>query len=111
MAVRRKAFAESAAADASGADRGWDGRESPQSAGCPATRSSQAAGKHGVGLLEGLIRLAGQSGVFTIFILTCAPVHTPCSQSTFHLPLLYPFTCPALCSQQGHHLLVNAGGF
>lgn len=91
---------------------GWDGR-APNPRDVLQPRSSQAAGKHGVGLLEGLMRQAGQSGVFTIFILTCAPVHTACSQSTFQLPLLYPFTClsPALCFQQGHHLLANPGGY
>ena len=105
------AFAESAAADASGAARGWDGR-APNPRDVLQPRSSQAAGKHCAGLLEGLMRQAGPSGVFTIFILTCAPVQTACSQSTLQLLLLYPFTClsPALCSRQGHHPIPQCWG-
>lgn len=72
-------------------------------------KSSQAAGKHGVGLLQGLMGQAGQFFVLNIFALICTPVQTTCSQRMFCFPSL-SFCAPLCKVSQGHHSLPDAGG-
>lgn len=62
--VERKGFAESVAADARGAGRGWEG-EALNPKAVLQLKSSRAGGKHGIGLKEGIL---GQAGQFCVFL-------------------------------------------
>lgn len=84
----------SAASDARVAGGDWDGG-APNPQEDLQHKSSQAAGKHGLGLQGGLMGQAGQFWVFNIFILICTPVQTTCSQRTVWLPIFILLCAPA----------------